>query len=88
MKYPPIDKSDYKKYEGEIKNNAHYLRGDFERHDNSFILKGTKDSGLIEPIRIDDGKKINSNYYMKPEIAEYKINNKNILKTDLTAFNL
>lgn len=76
LKYPPIDQSDYLNYEDEIQNNAHYLRGDFERHDNSFILKGTEDSGLIKPIRIDDGKRKKGNYYMKPEIVGYKIKNR------------
>ncbi len=76
LKYPPIDKSDYKQYEVEISNNAHYLRGDFNKHDNSFILKGTDESGLIKPIRIDDGTRTKGNYYMKPEIAQYKIKNK------------
>ena len=76
LKYPPIDQSDYKEYESEIQNNAHYLRGDFERHDNSFILRGTKDSGFIRPIRIDDGTIIGGNYHMKPEIAQYKTKNK------------
>ena len=76
LKYPPIEQSYYKQYENEIQNNAHYLRGDFEKHDKSFILKGTKDSGLIKPIRIDDGTIIGGNYYMKPEIAQYKLENK------------
>lgn len=76
LKYPPIDQTDYIQYEREIQNNAHYLRGDFKIHDNSFILKGIKDCGLIKPIRIDDGTIIRGNYYMKPEIAQYKLENK------------
>ncbi len=75
LKYPSIDQSDYRTYEQEIQNNAHYLRGDFDRHDKSFILKGTEESGLIRPVRIDDGNRVGSNYYMKTDIARYKIKN-------------
>ena len=57
-------------------NNAHYLRGDFERHDDSFILKGTDDSGWLGLIRIDDGNQIKGNYFMKKEFAQYKLKNK------------
>ncbi len=57
LKYPPIDSTNYREYEAEIQNNMHYRRGDFERHDKSFILKGTKNSGWLEnPIRIDAGE--------------------------------
>jgi len=48
LKYPPIYRSNYKDYIDEIGHNAHYLRGDFERHDDSFILKGTSNSGWTE----------------------------------------
>lgn len=75
LKYPPIHKNNYREYEHEIKNNAHYLRGDFDRHNKSFILKGTEDSGWIKPIRIDDGQRNKGNYYMKSEIAKYKLKN-------------
>ncbi len=74
LKYPPIDRNNYRKYEDEIQNNAHYLRGDFEKHDKSFILKGTDDSGWIKPIDMGATKK-GSNYYMSKKMASYKLDN-------------
>lgn len=73
LKYSPITRSDYKQYEKEIKSNAHYLRGDFEKHNDSFVLKGTKDSGWIKPIRID-GFREGSNYMMNDFMSQFKLN--------------
>lgn len=76
LKYPLIDASNYTKYEDEIQNNAHYIGGDFERDDKSFILKGTDRSRFLEnPIRIDGGLK-GSNYMMTEEFSQYKLKNK------------
>jgi hypothetical protein len=75
LKYPPIDRDNYRRYEEEIQNNAHYLRGDFHRHDGSFILKGTEESGWLHPIDME-AERHGSNYYMSPHMASYKLRNK------------
>jgi len=75
LKYPPITQSNYKKHRKDIRNNAHYLRGDFEKHDQSFILKGSKESGWIRPIRIDGYQK-GSNYFMNDFMFQFKLNSK------------
>jgi len=77
LKYTPIYKHNYIDFKDEISNNAHYLRGDFEKHDESFILKGTDESRWINPIRLDDGIHIRGNYFMKKEFSKYKMFNKN-----------
>ena len=57
-----VTQENYKQYEDKIKNNIHYIKGDI-RKGNDFILKGTRKSGWIKPIRIDDPrKKIKGNY--------------------------
>jgi len=53
----------------------HYLRGDFERHDGSFILKGVQDSGLIKPKRIDKERR-GSCYFMTEKMAGFKLRNR------------
>lgn len=73
LKYDPISKKDYKKFISEIKENVHYIRGDFTQNEFDVLLfKGTNESGFIKPIRIDEGLLAN-NYQMNDWMYNYKL---------------